>query len=283
MISKRNATRKKLTKRILWTVVLLFILMNVVASFQAYEFTHFANENVVKTKSAEKLTTIEKVEALFFGVKNPRPTNNGLPTQSFETIKLHSNKIIECWHIKTPNAKGTVILFHGYSGEKSSLLDKSDEFIKLGYNTLLVDFMGSGGSEGNQTTIGFKEAVEVKTSFDYLKEKGEKNIYLFGTSMGAVAILKAIDDYKIQPTGIIIECPLVQCIKLPLQDLTNCTYQPFPWPAYWYFGAVLKIIFGPLVITQPSMRNRCNALPCYYMAKRMKRLAGQKLMRFTKI
>lgn len=91
-------------------------------------------------------------------------------------VKLQSNKSIECWHIKTYSSKGTVILFHGYGGQKSSLIEKSDEFIKQGYSTLLVDFMGSGGSEGNQTTIGFKEAVEVKTCFDYLTKSGEKNL-----------------------------------------------------------------------------------------------------------
>jgi hypothetical protein len=87
------------------------------------------------------------------------------------------------------------------------MLDKSEEFFKLGYNTLLVDFMGSGGSEGNQTTLGYKEAEEVKTAYDYIVKKGEKDIYLFGTSMGAVAIMKAISDYNLKPAGIIIECP----------------------------------------------------------------------------
>ena len=37
--------------------------------------------------------------------------------------------------------------------------------------------------------------------------QGEKDIYLFGTSMGSVAILKAINDYDISPKSIIIECP----------------------------------------------------------------------------
>jgi pimeloyl-ACP methyl ester carboxylesterase len=109
--------------------------------------------------------------------------------------------------LNAPNSLGTVILFHGYGGEKSSMLDKAYEFIKLGYSTLLVDFMGAGDSEGNETTIGFKEAIEVRDCFNYLKVKGEKRIVLLGTSMGAVAIMKAIKDYEIQPKGIIIECP----------------------------------------------------------------------------
>ncbi|MCX6351881.1 MAG: alpha/beta hydrolase, partial [Bacteroidetes bacterium] len=181
--------------------------MNIVAFFHAYKFTHFTSDIVTKTKDAKQLSTVEKIKTLFFGINNPRPTNHSTPSQKFRTIKLKSNKEIECWSIKTEKPKGTVILFHGYSGEKSSMIDKSDEFLKMGYNTLLVDFMGAGGSEGNQTTAGFKEAEEVKTCYDYLSNAGEQKIYLYGTSMGAVAILKAIKDYQIKPSAIIIECP----------------------------------------------------------------------------
>lgn len=199
--------RINLVKRLLWILVATFILVNIVACFHAYKFTHFTDRKVVMTKDSKYLSTFSKVGTLFFGVDNPRPINKFVPTQKYETLKLQSNKILECWSIKTENAKGTVILFHGYCGEKSNMLEKSDLFLKLGYNTFLVDFMGSGGSEGNHTTIGYKEAEEVKTCFDYLTQKGEQKIYLFGTSMGAVAILKAFNDYEIKPAAIILECP----------------------------------------------------------------------------
>jgi len=188
-------------------LAIIFILINIIAFFHAYKFTHFTENESEKTNSPEKLSSFEKVKTLFVGVNNPKPKNTKFPTQKYQTIKLKSNKEIECWLIKVKNSKGTIILFHGYGGEKSSMIDKSNEFVKLGFNTMLVDFMGSGNSAGNQTTIGYKEADEVKTTFDYLTQNGEKNIYLFGTSMGAVAIMKCINDYKITPKGIIIECP----------------------------------------------------------------------------
>jgi alpha-beta hydrolase superfamily lysophospholipase len=219
--------KRKTLKRILWTLAILFILMNVVAYFHAYKFTHFSNRSIAKTKAAD-LSTGEKMKAAIFGVNNPRPRNTCLPAQPFELLVLQSNKKIECWHIKRDNAKGTVLIFHGYSGEKSSMLDKSDEFIKLGYNVILVDFMGSGGSEGNQTTIGYKEAEEVKTVFDYINRKGEKNIYLFGTSMGAVAIMKAINDYHFNPKAIILECPFGSMYKTTCARFRAMNIPSFP-------------------------------------------------------
>jgi len=153
------------------------------------------------------MTTLQKLQTLFTGVKNPRPESKTRPSLPYQSIKIKSNKLLDSWLIKADSAKGTVLLFHGYGGEKSSMLDKAAKFLKMRYNVLLVDFMGAGGSEGNQTTIGFKEAEEVKDCFEFIKAQGEKNIHLFGTSMGAVAIMKAINDYKIQPSSIIIECP----------------------------------------------------------------------------
>ncbi|TCN57496.1 alpha/beta hydrolase [Flavobacterium circumlabens] len=194
--------------KIIFTILFaIFIIMNTIAFFHAYKFTHFSNSKAEKTKSPEKLTSFEKAKILFFGVNNPKPKSTKFPSQEYQTLKLQSNKEIECWLIKTEKSKGTVILFHGYGGEKSLMIEKSDKFIKLGYSTMLVDFMGSGNSEGNQTTIGYKESEEVKTTFDYLRQTGEKNIYLFGTSMGAVAIMKSIHDDKIKPKAIILECP----------------------------------------------------------------------------
>ncbi len=169
---------KKPARKIGWCLLLVFLVMNIVAFFHAYKFTHFSSRSGIKTNS-EKLSFGGKLQALFFGINNPRPENKTKPDRPFETVVLQSNKKIECWYIKTDSAVGTVIMFHGYGGEKSSMLNVAEEFIGLGYNTMLVDFMGSGGSEGDQTTIGFKEAEEVKTCYDYIASKGEKNIYLF--------------------------------------------------------------------------------------------------------
>jgi uncharacterized protein len=257
--------KRKLFKRFFWIVAILFILMNVMAFFHAYKFTHFADNNLSKTKSPEKLSTFAKIQALFLGVSNPRPVNGPAPAQKFETIKLQSNKVIECWSIKTDSSKGTVILFHGYGGEKSSLTDKSNEFIKQGYNTLLVDFMGSGGSEDNQTTIGFKEAEEVKTAFDYLTQKGEKNIYLFGTSLGAAAIMKAINDYAINPKGIIIECPFGSMYQTTCARFTNMKVPSFPMASLLVFWGGVQNGFWAFnhQPTEYAKKIKCPALLLY--------------------
>lgn len=232
MVKNRN--------KIVKVLLIIFLIMNFVASLHAYKFTHFTNDNSEKTKSPDKLTFLEKIETFFLGVNNPKPQNVKFPTQNFEVLKLKSNKEIECWSIKKTKSKGTIILFHGYGGEKSSMIDKSNEFLKMGFSTILVDFMGSGNSEGNQTTIGFKEAEEVKTVFDYLSKTGKKNIYLFGTSMGSVAIMKCIDDTKIKPKGIIIECPFGTMYQTVCARFNKMNVPAFPMAGILLFWGGLE-------------------------------------------
>ncbi|MFP5436473.1 MAG: alpha/beta hydrolase [Bacteroidia bacterium] len=203
-LPKRSNPLKPLGRMLLF----VFILMNIIAMFQGWAFTHF-NETAGERIKAEQMDAFQKVKMLFFGAPLPRPRNTETPSQEYESVTLKSNVMLSAWYIKTMSSKpkGTILLFHGYQGNKSALLELSDAFLAMGYNTLLTDFMGSGGSEGNQTTIGYKEAENIKTAYDYIAGRGEKNIYLYGSSMGAASVMKAINDYKLSPKAIVVGCP----------------------------------------------------------------------------
>ena len=199
--------KRKTVKTTLKLALLLFVVLNVIAAFHAYKFTHFGDSSGVRTERVN-LSFANKLKILFTGVDNPRPANTTTPAHTYKTIIVNSNVKTACWLIPSATpAKGTVLLFHGFTSNKSTLLDRAEPFLQNGYNCLLVDFMGSGSSGGNQTTIGFKEAAEVKDCYNYIKSTGEKSIYLSGSSMGAAAIMKAMKDDTMQPKGIIIECP----------------------------------------------------------------------------
>jgi hypothetical protein len=122
-------------------------------------------------------------------------------------LKLKDNLTLDAWLIRVPNPKGTIAIFHGHGSEKSANLSQSNEFNEMGYSTLLVDFRAHGQSEGNTCTIGYREAQDVKLAYDFLKNKGENNIILYGISLGAATITKAIADYSLAPKKIILEMP----------------------------------------------------------------------------
>lgn len=199
--------KKSKIQKLGWVVLVGIILVNIAAYNHAYRFTHFIEEKGEKV-TADGLSLWKKLEVVFLGIKNPKPRNTSVPTKPYKTVKIQSHQLLEGWLIEKENHKGIVILFHGYRGNKSASIKYSDEFHKLGYTTLLVDFMGSGDSSGNQTTIGAKESKDVKEAYEFVKNKYPKDeIILYGTSMGAVSILKSLNDYKIEPDKIVVACP----------------------------------------------------------------------------
>lgn len=226
---------KILFRRLVYLATVGFIALNIIVFMHAYKFTHFVESNIPKTKSPKDLSWQDKLKPLFLGINNPRPYNKTTPHQPYQTIHLQSNKKIECWLIEKQQSKGIVVLFHGYTGKKSAILDKSNEFLAMGYDTFLVDFMGSGGSEGNQTTIGFEEAEQVKTSLEYLQKQGKKNIILFGNSMGSVAIMKAISDFNLSVQGLILECPFGSMYQTTCARFKQMGVPYFPFAGFLVF------------------------------------------------
>ena len=215
-------------KTIFYMLVALFVVMNVAAILHAYRFTHFELQNTPKTNSPKELTWQEKLKVICLGISNPRPVNDSVPTIAYKTVRLGAEGQTSAWYCKKENAKGTVILFHGYASAKANLIERAQYFYNKQYSVLMVDFRGSGESEGNSTTIGFHESTEVRDAYGFIYEKGEDSIYLFGTSMGAVAVLKAVHDYQLDCDGLLLECPFGSMYKTVSARFSNMGVPAFP-------------------------------------------------------
>lgn len=207
---------QKWLKRIGYTLLVFFIFFNVMIAFQAYHFTHFYS-NIPKPKSPQEMGVGEKLSAVLFGVKLPKAIvvdSLHIPHKTV-TITTEDNLHLEAWYAKRNDSivpKGTVILFHGHGSSKSGIIKEEEAFYKLGYNILAVDFRAHGNSEGNICTIGYNETKDVKAAYDFITSKGEKNIFLYGISLGAATAIKAMNDYKLKPAKVILEMPFASLI-----------------------------------------------------------------------
>jgi uncharacterized protein len=200
----------KWARRCLRVFLILFLLLNIMSAFHAWKLTHNYAGVTGHTKSPEKMGFLEKAGAAFFGVKNGKPVIKELPNRDYQTVylKTKNNLKIEAWYIKKDSAIGTVILFHGHMGTKGSVLAAAEEFYNRGYNIMPVDFRAHGNSDGEVCSIGKKEGEEVKLAYDYVKAAGEKNIILWGISMGAAAITSSFNTYvDLKPAKVILEMP----------------------------------------------------------------------------
>ena len=200
---------KKLLKRIGITLLVVFVLLNIMAAFHAYKFTHFYSNIPAPLKPAEMGFT-QKASAIFMGVKFPKSKVVDTFLVAHDTVGLVTSDGIklESWYAKSDSiAKGTVIMFHGHGASKSGQIKEATAFHNMGWNVFLTDFRAHGNSEGEVCTVGVNESKDVKSAYDFIKSKGEKNIVLYGISLGASTILTTFNRFPIRPAKVILEMP----------------------------------------------------------------------------
>jgi uncharacterized protein len=194
---------KRGRKRIYWIVTIGFLSLNSLAYIFAYTLTHFRDPDEFGLGLSRPIST-------------KRPINLGLEYTT-QRIPINQTEWLETWFIpvKQDTSKGTIILFPGSGGSKSrQLLAPAKVFHDLGYDTLLIDFRGVGGSSGNTNTMGIREAQDVLLSMSYVQKSNLKHpVILYGISMGSAAILKAVSDEKVNPDAIILEEPFAKLLN----------------------------------------------------------------------
>lgn len=196
--------------RVVVVVLGLVIAVNVVAYRHAWRMTHFVPDGE-RTSSPQHLSLLGKVTVLWRGVTVPRPGNDGVPWRFARTVRFQARDGVqlEAWDLAAPSNRGTVILFHGYAGSKSALRPEAALFHELGYRCVLVDFRGSGGSEGTSTTLGWREALDVAAAAAWVGQP----VILYGQSMGAAAVLRAVATEEVQPFRLVLDAPYARLVQ----------------------------------------------------------------------
>lgn len=200
--------RKRWSIRILIVLLILFGFMNILAYMHAESMLNFTTSGE-QVKSPEGMTFTEKTTTLFTGIDAARPASKVADSSLLGfrqfLIPMDSIQLGAALRLQ-PDTSDMVILFHGYRADKFALLHEAKAFYELGFSVLLIDFRGSGSSSESYTSAGYFEAEEVKTSWEYVKyQLPHRKVILFGQSMGAAALLRAVAELGVQPDKIIVE------------------------------------------------------------------------------
>jgi len=209
---KDKKTSNKTIRIFKWigsVLLVQLILINISAAFHAYSITHYYDDDKIRNQQPSHGKPFLRTWRMMTGKKLAKSLIQYYPTIPYDTVILTTatGKKLEAWYMKADSAKGTIILFHGLGSNKGNVSGEAFEFNSFGYNTMLVDIRAHGNSEGIVNSIGYKESEEVKLAYDHVSKKGEKNIVLWGMSLGAVIISKAIWQYDLKPQKIILEMP----------------------------------------------------------------------------
>lgn len=164
-----------------------------------------------RTGAPEELSPLARLRVLLVGVNVPRPESRHSPSAldpSCRALAIAGPGPVSlaAWHCARVIQAPLVILFHGYAAEKSSLMTEAQLLLELGASVLLVDFRGSGGSSESHTTLGAREAEDVRAAVDYARRGlAHRALILYGQSMGAAAILRAVHAHGVVVDGVILE------------------------------------------------------------------------------
>jgi alpha-beta hydrolase superfamily lysophospholipase len=205
--------KRRWRRRVLYVIAFLFLAVNFVAFMHAWRMTHMVDAGV-RTATPAQLSTFGKIKIFFTGVNVPKPVNRRVPDLPFTAHRYQTpdGETLEAWHIPADQAQrrdATIVIFHGYTAAKSAMLMQAKLFHSLGFDVFLVDFRGAGGSTGQVTTVGGKESIDVKASVDFLRASNliTSTLVLYGDSMGAAAITRAVAVDGVQADALILEQP----------------------------------------------------------------------------
>ena len=225
---------RKSRKHLCQVVLAVFFVLNVLSYTGAYVLTHFSSPGQLR-----------------LGL--PRPTSSKLPTNigleyTTQRIPISQTEWLETWFIPAQNSVsgGTILLFPGNAGSKAKqLLAPTQVFHSLGYDTLLVDFRGVGGSSGNTTTLGVREAKDVALTMSYAQRSNFKRPFvLYGVSMGSAAILKAVAHEQVNPDAVILELPFARLLNAVRSRLREIRVPTFPMAEMLVFWGSIQHRFN---------------------------------------
>ncbi len=115
----------------------------------------------------------------------------GLPEPEHVHFASTDGLRLSAWWFHSPSAAASVVVCHGHGGNKVTNLWVAAGLFPL-FNVLLLDVRGHGDSEGDRTSVGFLERLDVIAAVRWVgAQVASQPVGLLGISMGAAASILA--------------------------------------------------------------------------------------------
>jgi dipeptidyl aminopeptidase/acylaminoacyl peptidase len=122
------------------------------------------------------------------------PADFGLGYHEVE-VRSSDGLRLSAWWVEGVDSSRAALLVHGWGADKSSrhVLETAAVYEEAGFDVLMIDPRGHGGSEGDRVTLGYREVRDVQGALSWLEKRGfdPERVVLHGWSMGGVAVIQA--------------------------------------------------------------------------------------------
>ncbi len=156
------------------------------------------------------------VEFGAWALVSPRRPSGPAPSGSSETVRARGGDGVALagrWIAAERPSGRVAVLIHGFGdGPGAMVLDRAPAILARGWNVATIDLRGYGESEGPYSTLGPREADDLRAWLDVLAglvPPGEPFApILWGRSMGAAIALRAgVADGRVR--ALVLEAPMV--------------------------------------------------------------------------
>jgi uncharacterized protein len=172
----------------------------------------------------------------------PTPAAQGM-AYSDVSFKTRDGLTLRGWWIPG-TVHETIVMIHGLSNNRQEPLHKATYLHQAGYNLLVFDLRGHGQSDGNGTTMGYREPEDARAAVAEARSLDPGPIALFGYSLGAsIAVEEAAANPDVK--AVIEDSGFSSVGDVFLARFTEVTRLPnLPW-------ALPLVAFGQLDIGTP--------------------------------
>ncbi|MCA8990378.1 MAG: alpha/beta hydrolase [Planctomycetaceae bacterium] len=147
-----------------------------------------------------------------------------------ESFQLHSEgEQLEGWYCSTQRGFGDVrrcaILFPGNAGNRGNRASIIQQWNELGYDVVIVDYRGYGGSSGKPSEAAF--AADSRAVWDYVTQERQfdpKDVVICGQSLGGAVGIRLVHDLEtegVRPAGLVV--------RASFTSLVDAGRYHYPW------------------------------------------------------
>ncbi|CAD8087348.1 unnamed protein product [Paramecium sonneborni] len=146
--------------------------------------------------------------------------------QDFDIINPRQEVIKVSQYIGQQKSDVCIIYLHTANGSRMEITKYISMIIKNGFSLISFDFTGSGMSDGEFVTYGYREVGDLQTVITHF-QSSYKQIILWGRSMGSAVAIQYMQKFNNQLIkGMILDSPFVCLLDVILQMASNRTNIP---------------------------------------------------------
>jgi len=137
---------------------------------------------------------IERNIVMVYVETAPAPGSVEIPADlGFEveevTFQSEDGITLAVWFVPPQNG-ATVILLHGYGGNRTAMIWHTQQLVHAGYGVLMYDERASGESAGEHRSYGWEDTLDLKAAIQFLDSRNAgENIGALGCSTGASIVV----------------------------------------------------------------------------------------------